>query len=217
MSCSRFWRHLPLAAAALVVFAAAPFVVDAQQIIKCQDAEGRWHYGQFAAQECESAATRIDARGVRRGAIAAPPSAEELEAQRRIEALAEQEAQRQADERAAEERLLRIYLNEEEIQRARDDRLAAIDADIRLSEDFLGRLDDRLAGLERELEEDNLSAADRERVEDEIQHADAQIARFRDAIAESLGQRRDIEQRYDDDLRAFRAIMERRADRQVQE
>lgn len=209
---ARVVRGLSAAGALLVAVVALP--LGAQQIVKCQDAEGRWHYGQYAAAACEGGAVRIDERGVRRGTVAVQPSPAELEAQRQAEALAEEEERRRAEQREAEERLLRIYESEDQIIRARDERLAAIDGEIALSEDFLQRLDARMLELERELQAPDVSDAARASIEGDIAHVENQIARFRDAISASLGQRRDVEQRYEEELAGYRAIMERRAARQ---
>jgi hypothetical protein len=201
----------PVVAAAAVLLALAVTPVAGQQIVKCQDAEGRWHYGQFAAEACETGAVRIDERGVRRGAVPTEPSPAEREAQRQVEALAEEEAQRLAAQRESDQRLLRIYESEDQIIRARDERLEAVDGEIAVSEEFLQRLDARMADLEREHESPGLSESAREAVEADMDHTRGQVGRFRDAIAASLSQRRDIEQRYADDLERFREIMERRS------
>ena len=100
-------------------------------IKKCQDASGTWHYGDFAAQECERAKiTEINQRGVTVKEHARVPTKEELAAQAAERAAAKEEAERLAAIRREEQRLLNTYESPDAIIRARDDRVIAIDRDI---------------------------------------------------------------------------------------
>lgn len=100
-------------------------------IKKCQDASGTWHYGDFAAQECERAkVTEINQRGIKVKEHARIPTKEELAAQAAEREAAKEEAQRLAAIRREEQRLLNTYESPEAIIRARDDRVIAIDRDI---------------------------------------------------------------------------------------
>lgn len=100
-------------------------------IKKCQDASGTWHYGDFAAQECERAkVTEINQRGIKVKEHARIPTKEELAAQAAEREKARKEAERLATIRREEQRLLNTYDSADAIVRARDDRVIAIDRDI---------------------------------------------------------------------------------------
>ena len=101
------------------------------QIAKCQDANGKWHYGNFAADVCaQSDITHMDGQGNIVGRDSRPlTDAEQLQAEKE----AEQEARVQAGldtERADRERFLEIYESEQDILRMRDRKLESIELQI---------------------------------------------------------------------------------------
>ena len=83
-----------LALALVCALCALP--VYSQTIKKCQDEEGKWHYGDNAAEECErSRVTEIDESGALVKHVKAPPTQEELDAKRELDArLAEKKQNR---------------------------------------------------------------------------------------------------------------------------
>ncbi len=122
----------------------------AQTFMKCQDADGKWHYGDTAARECaKSRITEIDQEGNRVQEIEAPVSEEELAARKAAEekARAEQEA---ADKLQGElERLRAIYDDEDAIIRARDERLAHIDRTVAINDALIKQSQSALAKLKQ--------------------------------------------------------------------
>jgi len=100
-------------------------------IKKCQDANGTWHYGDFAAEECERAkVTEINQRGITVKERERLPTKEELEAKQAERQQKKAEAKRQAEVRKEEQRLLNTYESADAIVKARDDRVIAIDREI---------------------------------------------------------------------------------------
>jgi len=194
---------LALAIGALcVALAAFPLQVSAQQagkrveIKKCQDADGKWHYGDTAADECaRSKITVIDKRGLKVEEVGAPPTAEELE-RRKIEAAEQQEADAKAEqEKRARERILSIYDSEAAIFRARDERLGHIDRQIATYKDMSGRLQQRLE-----------KARSTGAAPEAIKVLEDDIGAFEGAIATSEQQRSEIMERYGQDLELYRAL-----------
>jgi len=129
-----------LAIAAAFVFVGTPAL--AETFKKCQDATGKWHYGDFAAAECERAkVTEIDKTGITVKEHKSAPTREELDAKKTEEQNAKEEAKKQAEIRRQERLLLNTYDSPDAIVRARDDRVIAIDREIatnnKLKEKFL--------------------------------------------------------------------------------
>src|SRR4051794_22505527 len=77
-----------------------------QKIKKCQDASGRWHYGDTAAESCNQAkVTIINAKGLRVKEIDVPPTEAQLKARERDKANVENERKRTEDQSKKDEQL----------------------------------------------------------------------------------------------------------------
>lgn len=170
----------------------------AQTISKCQDAEGNWHYGDFAAEACaeEATITEIDERGLKIKESDAPPTAEELEAQK-----AEEERQRREDERIAREaaedrRLLQTYDSAQAIVNARDQRLGALDQELESHRLFRQDLVN-----ERQKAQ---TAGDGGKVAD----LDQQIEQYDAAIRRLEEQQMEITEQYSRELERYRELTE---------
>jgi hypothetical protein len=118
---------------AMLINPAAVFAIS-----KCQDASGKWHYGDNAASACGDAAiTVIDARGRKVEEIAPPMTEDELLAMEAELKREEQELKQQAKRDLEKKRILAIYPREEDIILARDSRIQSMDKSIKLQEDLL--------------------------------------------------------------------------------
>lgn len=185
---------MPVAAALLLAAGAA----QAQTISKCQDAEGNWHYGDFAAEACteESTITEINERGVMVRESDAPPTAEELEAQQAAEEQQRLEEEQVAREAAEDRRLLQTYDSVDAIVRARDQRLGALDQELESHRLFRQDLVN-----EKQQAQDNGSG-------DRVSELDRQIEQYDAAIRRLEEQRGDIREQYDQDLERYRELTE---------
>ena len=104
-------------------------------ISKCQDASGKWHYGDNAASACgDTKITVIDDSGRKLEEIAPPMTDEELLAREAEEKRLQQEEKQQARRDLEKKRILAIYPSEEDIILARDSRLNSMDKNIKLQE-----------------------------------------------------------------------------------
>lgn len=196
-------------ARAVVLSISALAVSNVSAITKCQDESGKWHYGDFAAEECEASLhTKIDERGLTVSEEAAPPTAEELTAAQEAEAAqkaAEEKAEREAAaKRAQDERLLSTYENEQSIITARDDRLQSVDNLIEVNKDLTKGLMQRLAKLQEQRQ--SSSGQDATRVDNEIASIRTQIADYEAANEAKLVERAEIERKYNVDLDYYRRL-----------
>ncbi|MDJ0958308.1 MAG: hypothetical protein QNI91_15685 [Arenicellales bacterium] len=185
-----------LVALAVTVFCALP--VYAETFKKCQDADGNWHYGDQAAQECElSRITEIDGSGTHLNEIEAPLTEEELAARERMnEKLAEQKRM-EAEKKALDQRLLVTYDSDESIIRTRDALLNAIDSGIEADQTFRERLDEELADAIAS----GVKETDRKVVELRLQ-----IEEYDKSIRDRLAARELARERYDLELSRYQEL-----------
>lgn len=125
---------------------------QAQSITKCQDAEGKWHYGDFASEACakDSTITELNERGIKVRESDAPPTQAELDARKAAEEKAKEEAAHRAEVEAENQRLLRAYDSAQSIIDARDERIEAMERDLESQRLFRQDLVDEKKKLEAE-------------------------------------------------------------------
>lgn len=188
-----------LAAAMLL---AAPGTWAQSSIMKCQDAEGNWHYGNFAAQECaKSVVEELSESGRKVGETAPPPSAEELAAREAKAAAQDQQVEDLAAQRKKDEELLHIYGSEDVILSTRDRKLASIDKNIDVTQQIKeGILKD--IGTLRAKEQS-------EKVKKLIAERERAIRSYDAVISQNQAERDKLFHKYSDILLQFRAATER--------
>jgi hypothetical protein len=119
-----------------------------QTITKCQDAEGQWHYGNYASQECgNSPITELRESGVTLDVREAPPTVEELE-KRRAQEQQRREAQLKREEKRRVDRVLKEkYSSEEVIVSLREQRLGELRKQMAFNESELEKLKNQREAL----------------------------------------------------------------------
>ncbi|MGI9315912.1 MAG: hypothetical protein ACR2QW_01155 [bacterium] len=116
---------------AFVFTAGLPTVSQAAGIKKCQDADGKWHYGDFADEACaKSVVDQLNESGTKVGEDRPPPTAEEIAEQEALAKLQETENLSAEAQRKKDLEVVRIYGSEETILSTRDRKLASIDNNI---------------------------------------------------------------------------------------
>ncbi len=188
---------MPLPAILVLGALFAPqYLFAGTRITKCQDASGKWHYGDAAAQECEDSKwTALNSRGVVVDEKEVPPTAEEL---RKREAEAEkkkQEEQRKAREEAEWQRMLSVYDKEEFIIFARDTRLENLNAMIQVNHDLLKRLRENMEAYK--LRPGKKAKAEAEKLQ-------ARIAAFEQDNLDKAAEKDRVVATYNELLRRFR-------------
>ncbi len=125
-------------------------------IKKCQDAAGKWHYGDSAAEECaKSKITEISEKGTKKKEIAAPPTEQELREREARKDEIEKERKSVEEKKRRDELLLSTYGHEDDIAYSRDRKLAQLESAIKASEDTLHSLRAALARLEAQAAEES--------------------------------------------------------------
>jgi len=192
----------------LALSIAGPQTAQASQTIKkCQDATGRWHYGDTAAEECaKSKITVMNDEGVTKKVIAAPLTEQELkerETHKEADAVAQKQAQEQAKKDAL---LLSSYGVEDDITYIRDRKIAQLDASIKASEQTLTPLRAALARMEAQAADESKSGTVDETAVKNIELTKTQIARHEAAIADKRKEQDAIRTEYDQDRARYREL-----------
>jgi hypothetical protein len=183
---------------ALMAALAALPCAAAEKIKKCQDAEGRWHYGDNAAEECErSKITVIDERGQKVKEVEVPPSAEELAAEKAKREQAEIERERAEQQRVEDQRLLATYDSAQAIIRSRDERIAYFKSQMQINDELLGKL---RANLKRLRQQGGAQSAKN------IERTEAQIAEYEAANVQLARDLEEVTRKYNDDLARYQAL-----------
>ena len=165
-------------------------------IKKCKDAEGKWHYGDVAVDQCEnSKVTTLNERGFITEEKEAPKTEEELALEAEQNALVEQqEKQRLADEEE-KRRVLSIYETESDIDRLRDNQLQSVEGNIEFHKAYLKNMGTRIARSEDKLAETK-GATDKQKIATELEQAKSRVAEFEHELASLQQQKIDISDRF---------------------
>ena len=175
------------------------------KIKKCKDAEGRWHYGDRAADECaKSKIVEISEQGTKRRVIAAPPTKAELaERERRKEEL-EREAERKKEQERQDKLLLSTYSSENDINFIRDRKIAQIESQIKATEETLKPMRAALERMEKQSDSSPQS-------QKQIEKTKEQIARHEAVVTEKRKEQEDLRQKYADELKRYRELRAQKA------
>ncbi len=156
-----------------LLFAALPFSA-AHAIKKCQDSEGRWHYGDVAVSQCQqSKVTTLNDRGFVESEKEAPKTPEQLEKERQGSDLAEAKAARIQAEENERNRILSIYETEADIDRQRDNQIGSVESNIAVHKAYTKSLNGKIERLK--VKSADFSEARKKTYFDRISEAEARI------------------------------------------
>lgn len=205
-------RHaITVSALVLALLAAGPALAadpKGARIKKCQDAQGRWHYGDEAADACaQSKVIELDTRGIKRGVIDAPLTEAELKARAAGFEEAEKARKLAEQQKRRDDQLLATYAVEDDIILSRDRKLADIDTQIKSSEATL-------ASLRKSLDRIQTQAADEQRggkpvspqTAKTIAANEAQVAKHQAHIEELKKEQEQTRAQFQTDIERFRQL-----------
>jgi hypothetical protein len=180
-----------------------PVAAQKAAISKCQDATGKWHYGDNAAEACaRSSVTVINERGIKKKEIAAPASSEDIKRREAIEA-----EQMRAKERSKQDQiLLSTYSHEADITFVRDRRIAQIESNIKAGNETLSSLRKSLERAQAQETSERKSGTVSESTTKMLQQNQQQVANHEAAIAQMRSEQDQIRLRAEADLKRYREL-----------
>jgi hypothetical protein len=175
-------------------------------IKKCQDSEGKWHYGDIAERACQnSKITTLNKTGVIKEEQAAPVTDEErvIEKQAQEEALAEE--QRLRDEELERSRILSIYETEADIDRQRDNQLYSVQSNIDVHDSYLKTMSTRITRQEAKLKQTKPKKR-KEQIAKTIETSKANVKAYTEQLAKLEQQKKDIVAKFEKEKELYREL-----------
>ncbi len=198
------WKQNVLATmAAVLIGTTVADAADKGGISKCQDATGRWHYGDTAAAECaRSKVTVLSEQGVKKKEIAAPLSQADLKQRDELKQKEEQ-AKEQAKQ---DELLLSSYAHEADVVYVRDRKLSQLESSIKASEETLKSLRAALARMEAQAADEQKTGKVSEQTAKGVEQTRSQVAKHEAAIAMKRKEQEVVRTRAEIDLARYREL-----------
>lgn len=176
-------------------------------IKKCQDATGKWHYGDNAAEECaKSKITVITEKGTTKKVIAAPPTEQELKEREAQRETIEAEQARSAERARKDTLLLSTYGVEDDIIYIRDRKIAQIEASIKASEETMKPLRAALTRMEAQAADESKDPKAAEATAKNIELTRSQIARHEGVVATKRQEQEALRKQYAEELERYREL-----------
>jgi len=182
-------------------------VTSAHAIKKCQDADGKWHYGDIAVDECKrSKVTTLDDRGFIEKEKAAPKTEQQLQQEKDDLAAEIVKAQRLKAEEDERNRILSIYETEADIDRQRDNQIESVNGNIAVHKAYLKAMSDKVERLKKDGA--SFTGGRLKRNLAEIEDAQSKIDSSSAELSELSKQKEAIMTRFDNEKRIYREIQD---------
>ncbi len=141
-------KHITFLFTAVTLFCGLVFSSPVHAIKKCQDANGKWHYGDVAVAQCNnSKVTTLNDRGFIEDQKDAPKTAEQLQKEKEIEEKMKAKLAREQAEEDERNRILSIYETEADIDRQRDNQIDSVVGNIAVHKAYLKSVGGRVERL----------------------------------------------------------------------
>ena len=181
---------------------------QAHAIIKCQDADGNWHMGDTLPQECvKEGHQELNEQGFVIEEVDRQKTDAEI-AEEKEQAKVEAEKQAEAAEQAKQDQILMdTFSSVDDINSAREGKLAAINASIGLAEKRNEKLQKDLDNLEKAAAEQERSGnAPSEKTIEEIESLRRQVEVNNKFIADKMTEKEQVNAEYDQNIARFEEL-----------
>ena len=180
------------------------FTSSGLAISKCQDENGKWHYGSSVSSKCKkSEITNLNNRGVVKDRVAAPKTAAQLDAEKSSQKEAEKVREIEQIKADEKNRVLSVYEKETDIERARQNNLRSINQQVVLRDAYIKSLKENRAIKEKKIPTIS-SKPLQERVRQQIVDIDDELEESRGSAKELQDKITAVNIRYDKELELFR-------------
>ena len=190
----------------LLLFIQSAFLDTAFAITKCQDADGNWHYGDYAKDVCaNSKLTKLNERGRKVDEIAAPKTDQELQAEQELKE--KEEAERLAEEKAEAEksRILSIYETEADIDRVRDNQLSSIQGSIDVHKAYIISKQKNIDRLTKK-QTASTNSKFKEKTQKQIDQAKLELEKSKKSVEEFETQKVEITAKFEKEKQMYREL-----------
>ena len=199
----------------VMVSAAGPSTTDKApvRIKKCQDAQGKWHYGDDAADACaRSKVIELDQRGIKRKETAAPLTEAQLKERESKRAAEEEQKRLETEQQQRDQQLLTTYTHEDDIKHMSTRKVGEIETQIKFAEEAIKSLRGSLARLQSQAaQEQRTGQKVSPQTAKAIANNEAQIARHETNIQKMRKEQETLRVKYQADLERFREVKRKQA------
>lgn len=203
-------RHLITALAAFLALSLGTSATAAEgpRIKKCQDAAGKWHYGDRADAECaHSKVIDLDKRGIQRKETPAPLTDAELKMREENRAADELRKKQETEIKRRDQQLLATYSFEADIIQSRDRTLLDLEKQIHATEETLESLEKARTRIDQQAEIDKRGGKTISSQTQQALDRNAAQTKAHEASLETLKRKREtMGAQYDSDLKRFREL-----------
>lgn len=197
-------KLLMIALAALLLSPLA----HAGKVYKWVDKDGNVHYSNTPPPEASQQERQVlDEHGNLTEVLRAPKTPEEIEAERQSQAERERERQLAEQQAAYDRMLLETYTSVRDMERDRDGRLAAIDAQIRVIGNAIGSLESQLASLEQQKKHiESGGRAVPEDLQKRLANTREELLKNQKSLIERKNDQDELRARFDKEIQRFKEL-----------
>jgi predicted RNase H-like nuclease (RuvC/YqgF family) len=183
-------------------------------IMKCQDAQGNWHYGDHAAAACRKTRAKVMELSTQTGhetVMKSAPTKAELKQRADEKAAAEAKKKKQA-EQAREDKILRdSYATEQDIIFERDRKLKELQDSIDANESTVKSLKAVLARSEQRVAEEKKRGKVSKNSQKTLEFSRKQVEEHEASLVDLRKQLVETRKKYDENLERYRDMKRREA------
>ena len=180
-------------------------VTSAHAIKKCQDADGKWHYGDLSVQKCQrSKVTTLNDRGFIAKEKEAPKTAQQIQKEKNDLAAAQALAAKIKEKEDERIRILSIYETEADIDRQRDNQIQSVEGSVAVHKAYIKAMSAKVERLEKA--GINYNAKRKERNAVEIADAKSRLESSSLELTKLAKKKEAIMMKFDEEKRIYREI-----------
>lgn len=183
-------------------------VSQVHAIIKCQDKDGNWHMGDTLPPECvQEGYQELNERGLVVDETERAPTEEEIAEEKRKEAMLEEQKRREEEQARKDKILLDTFSTVEDIELARDGKIAAIETTIGLAEKRNEKLKAELdKQIEKAAAEERAGKQPSEDLVNDIEALRRQISNNEEFINDKRSEQETVKKEYAANIERFKEL-----------
>ena len=175
------------------------------KITKCKDEKGVWHYGSNNVYQCadSSKITTLNERGVKLKQVDEVKTQEQLAAEEKRKEQERIAIEKRKFEQLEKERILTVYQSEEDIERARQEKMTSYDRKVNQHKNYIEALNNREKSLNSKKAKTSNAALKRKYTK-EVKTLEPKAEKSRQRITELEKEKTQAGKKYDQDLVIFK-------------